>query len=122
MRHSVPSTATLLKLLSNIRLRIVEAATIPVHGPDHEIIRRRIVRGYALPENMLIVLSKRHHRGWAKADDMVLTFIHELLHVAVPKASERWVRAHEMVLYKDPVLREAVAIRMLNELIFPDAG
>ncbi len=109
----------MLALLENINVRIVERATVAEQDSDGEVIRRRVVRGYASPQDKEVVVGKRHHRGWAKANDMILTFIHELLHVAVPQASERWVRAHEMELFKDAALREATALKMLNSLLFP---
>lgn len=113
MRHTLPSPTTLLKLLESLPIRVVERAT--VEGEDGS---RYTVRGYLDKNQKEIVVGKTYTRSWGGADDVVQVVIHELLHAAVPAASEAWVKRKDMQFFKIPELREAVAIRLLDLVMF----
>lgn len=111
-----PSIETLKKILAATNLRVVERATMESERKDGTL-RRVTVRGTYDPATSTITVGKRLHSKWG-SDDVVATVIHELLHRALPHASEQWVYRHEMEYFKNVELREAVAVRLLNVIFY----
>lgn len=113
-----PSVHTLLLILENTPVRVVERAY--VHETDREgVTRRKECFGYYDHDKKEIVISRRKHRG-GRAPEMVRTLIHELLHRAVPYASEWWVRRKDLVYYGKPELVQAAAMKLLDSVLFGD--
>lgn len=118
-RVTPPPVSVLLKILENTDIKIVERARVTCHRKDGSEYLRS-VSGYCDPDTpgSPIVVSRLYHRETG-ANEAISTVIHELLHLATAgKVSERWVRRHELAYFKDPQLREAVAVKLLNVALF----
>jgi hypothetical protein len=110
----------MLQLAESTDIRVVERAY--AEEDDDEGNKKRVyARGTYDYKTKILSVGRRKHRTIAKADDLILTTIHELLHAATGQnVSERWVAKHDLEFYKMPELREKVAVRLLNILLFPE--
>lgn len=108
-----PSVRGLLKLLGETPIKIVERA----------ILDGKIVTGYCKDEDEdgrddKIYVGLQGNRAWSKADSVVLTVIHELVHIHSDKHTESQARQWETEFFRSPRLREAVLVRLLNIILF----
>jgi uncharacterized protein YdaT len=85
---------------------------------DKAMLDGRTVDGYS--DGDAIVIGLFNARNWSRADSLVVTIIHELLHMHNEAHSEHQVRRWETEFFKSRVMREAVLIRLLNIVLFKE--
>src|SRR5213594_2727224 len=100
-----PTIRRLLKLLETTPIKIVKRATLG----------GQLVSGYCNDDGIFVGLQG--NRNWSKADSVVLTVIHELVHEDDERHSESEARMWEAEFLKSAKLREAVMVRVLNVVL-----
>ena len=116
MHVARPTIQELIRAIDEVDIGIYERVT--VSGLKNGKWVRKSVSGAYDPDQDRIRIGRRHHRRWGGADELITTVIHEALHRARPKWSERAVRQHELQYFRSRALRERAAVRLLNIVVF----
>ncbi len=115
-RESKPRIDRLKSAIDETTIHIYERTKEPFKQGDEWVYKT--VRGAYDPSTDRIKIGKVLHRKWAGADDMIMSLIHESIHVARPTWPERLVRQMEAHFFKSLALREHAAVRLLNVTLF----
>jgi len=102
-----PTVPGLIRLLADTPIEVMEKA----------IVDGRAVDGFCR-EDGTIVIGLFGAKQWSRADSLVVTTIHELIHTHDDDLAEKTVRQMETEFFKSRVLREAVLMRLLNVVLF----
>lgn len=105
MEKKRPNLKSLLKALEETPIKVVERATVEGEA----------VYGYCDGESITIGVQGHRDKG---ADSLIQTVIHELVHIHDENHTEREAYKWELVFFRSRALREAVAIKLLDVVVF----